>query len=316
MGKQGEDAFAWEYNKLCGRIFAQERKERNISREDLAAGIVGKSTLGDMESGRSRWTKLAGDILLQRMGIDPNYFELVATAEELERWRLREDICLLVPMRQAEAKVKIQEYREKYEEREALEEQFLEKTEVLLMLLERREHAGTASMQDREILSLALDAVACTVSENWKTDLGSLWLAPAELEAILLAGAALAACGRSGEAWELQQAVWKYPEKHQWGERVMMLIKPQAAMLGMELALERDDMPVAYALGREALELLRRHFCHCYALPLLECLGKISVQEISLYGEEGVQYLERAKGFAGTFRQMYRQYGYPEYRLW
>jgi len=119
-----------------------------------------------------------------------------------------------------------------------------------------------------------------------------------------------------GEAWELQQAVWKYPEKHQWGERAMMLIKPQAAMLGMELALERDDMPAAYALGREALELLRRHFCHCYALPLLECLGKISAQEISLYGEEGVQYLERAKGFASTFRQVYRQCGYPEYRLW
>mgnify|MGYP006990134194 CR=1 FL=1 len=38
---------------------------------------------------------MTGDILMQRMGVYNEYFEVAASAEELKRWRAREDICLL-----------------------------------------------------------------------------------------------------------------------------------------------------------------------------------------------------------------------------
>lgn len=316
MDKRYEIEFAWEYNKVCGRILCRERKARKISRDALAAGILSKSALNDIETGKARWTKLTGDTMLLRMGIDPDYFEEAVSTEEMDRWRLREDICMLVPLRAGAAREKMREYRQKYGKREPLEEQFLIKTEVLLMLWNRREAEGKAATECGRILELALDAVACTVPGSWKEGLDSLWLAPAELGAILLAAAALAACGRRNEAWELQQAVWDYPKAHQWKEKVMMLIQPQAAILGMELAIWRNDGKSAFALGKEALELLRRNCCHCYALPLLERLEQIPIQDNFWCGKEERSYLKEAAGFRDTFRQVYQWHHYPEYRLW
>lgn len=313
-----EQEFIQEQNKVYGVILGNERRKRGISLEELSSGILSRTTLDRVEKGKAEWTKLMGDTLMLRMGISPDYFESMASGEELDRWRLREDICLLVPVSPGEAMAKLEEYRQKYEKREPLEEQFLLKVEVILLLAEdmgkRREEGKYdglgADSRAEAVLDTARQAVSCTVRGDWEENLGSLWLAPGELEAILLVGAALSVCGRKEEAWALWQSVWSYPQKRRWKERTAVLILPQTAILGMELskAGERGRM---YEPCREALELLRRTCCHCYVLPLLDNLCEMEAVEP---GEK--EYQEQAREFREMFRELYEWFDYPGYRIW
>nr|WP_300564251.1 hypothetical protein [uncultured Acetatifactor sp.] len=248
------------------------------------------------------------------MGILPDYFEMVASGDEMERWRLREDICLLVPDRVGEAKERIMQYRRKYPKREALEEQFLCKVELFLLWKDREAKEGTGELlAGEELLSMAEAAVSCTVPDGWLNERRTLLLAPSELEAILLVGAGQFACGRMEEAWEVQSFVWNYPEKRQWKKRMAVQIKPQAALLGMELALREEDSRKAFEFAREALELLRGNACHCYLLPLLEQMGRISGEGFS---EGDWLYLRGADEFRDIFKRIYHMSGYPENRVW
>ena len=303
--------FEREYNQICGKMLQEEREKRGISREELARGILSKTALGHMETGRIGWTKLPGDTLMHRMGVGTDYFEVVASAEELDRWRRREDICLLLPARPGEAVGKLREYRHVYGKREPLEEQFLCKAEALLALLDWRrdgEEADAARLSD-----MARRAVHCTVPEGWERGMEDLWLAPSELEAVLLEAAARMVRGREEEAWELWQAVRRYPKAHHWRERVEALIAPQTAMLGIWLSLQgrRGIGQPVFAFAREALEMLRRNNSHSYLLPLLELMGRMRPRD----GGEAA-YLEQAAEFREAFRRLYEWFGYPGYRIW
>lgn len=313
MKKISEREFVRDYNKVYGEILYQEREKRQISREKLAYGIMSRTALEKVEKGIMRWSKAEGDILMQRMGIPADYFETVSSGEELDRWRLREDICLWVPGNRREARERIAEYRTKYRKRGTLEEQFLLKAEVILMLTEaagsrgkHKEEAGEAA------LALACRAADCTIPKGWDQDgrLTKFLLAPGELEAVLLVSAALFLQGSEKAAWKLQQAVWNYPGEHQWKERLQVLILPQAAILGMRLT-QTFAVKKAFDIGKEALELLRRNSCQCYVLPLLECLCGLSPE-----GPEDREYLRQAGKFADAFREIYRWFDCPEYRLW
>lgn len=142
-GNYNQTEFVREYNAACGKLFREERVRRGVSLREAASGLLSKTALEKMESGETGWRKLTGDILFQRMGILPDYFEMVASGDEMERWRLREDICLLVPDRVGEAKERIMQYRRKYPKREALEEQFLCKVEFFLLWKDREAKGGT-----------------------------------------------------------------------------------------------------------------------------------------------------------------------------
>lgn len=309
--KYGSAELRQDYNQICGVILREERKKRNISMERLASGIISGAALKKIEAGKIGWRMLVGNILLQRMGVIPDYFEMVASSDELERWRKRENICLLIPDAPREAGRKIQEYRQKFQKREPVEEQFLLKMELILGLTKK---ADDRKLEDAEgLLSLAKQAVSCTVLGDWEKSLDNLLLAPSELETILLVGAAEMICGREAEAWRLQKNVRSYPDTHQWKEGIVVQILPQAALLGGILAMRAGDRRTAFEIGREALELLRHSFSHCYLLPLLEMLGRIPGQGL---GEEEREYLEQTKVFRDTFEGIYRQFDYPGHRMW
>lgn len=315
MGKRYSEAeFAGNYNRVCGTIFRKERKKRGLSLDTMASGLLSRTALGRMETGRIGWQKLVGDTLFQRMGIRPDYFETLASSEEMERWRLREDICLLILDHPVEAEEKIREYGETYGVQEPLEEQFLRKGELLLLLKDRAENVwGEHPCDEDKLLRMAEETVSCTLSGDWKNDLRDMPAAPSELAAVLLDGWVRMTCGRYEEAWKRQGDVWEYPERHQWEERMKVWIRPQAALLGMELALGEKDSRKAFELGREALELLRRNSCHCYLLQLLEGLERIPGEE--LWPEER-EYQRKAAGFRDVFQRIYDRLGYPGHRIW
>lgn len=319
MKDTNEQEFIREYNQVYGKVVSLERKKRGLTLEQLSSGIMSRTTLEKVEKGAAQWTKMEGDILMLRMGIPPEYFESLASGEELERWRLREDICLLVPGRPEEAAGAINRYRLRYKKRGLLEEQFLLKAEAVLMLVQQKASFGEAAAA---ILDTALQAVSCTVRDGWRQGLAPLCLSPGELEAILLVSAALFGRGDRTEAWRLWAEVWDYPGKHKWKERTTAMILPQAAILGIRMASVPDGLgePAAArgvtmdsmaARGRKALEMLRRNGSHCYALPLLDCLCGL---DASLFGEP--EYLERVTAFRQMFLDMYAWFGYPGYRIW
>lgn len=132
--REYEAEYARQCNLSYNRLLHREREKRGISQTELSKGILNRHSLELIEAGASGWTKLTGDTLMQRMGIATEYFEMVASGEELERWRMREDICLTVLTRPEEAGKKLQEYRRKYKRRVSIEEQFLGKVEILLHL--------------------------------------------------------------------------------------------------------------------------------------------------------------------------------------
>ncbi len=314
-----EQEFIQEYNKVYGKILGAERKKRKLTLEKLSSGIMSRTMLDRVEKGTVQWTKMEGDTLMLRMGIPPEYFESLASGEDLERWRSREDICLLVPEQPEEAAAAIHNYRKKYKKREPLEEQFLLKAEVILMLIGQRTGGREASAV---ILDTAVEAVNCTVPDGWTQGLESFCLSPGELDAVLLASAALFINGRKEEAGQLWQAVWDYPGQHGWRERVTAMTLPQAVILGIRMASASDGffdaafipditMGRMAARGRETLELLRRNSCHCYVLPLLDCLLEF---DAVLFDEP--EYPEQLKDFRKMFRDIYAWFNYPGYRIW
>lgn len=309
--KYGSAELRQDYTRVCGIILREERPKRNISMEDLASGLLSGAALRKMEAGTAGWRMLTGATLLQQMGVMSEDFEMVASSDELERWRKREDICLLIPDNFQEARSRLQAYRREFLRRDPVEEQFLARAELLLRLIGKDN--GQDIEDKKDLLLSARAAVSCTVPGDWEKDMDNLLLAPPELETILLVGAAEMICGRKAEAWSLQQAVWKYPGAHQWQDRAAARILPQAALLGMMLAMEAGDSRRAYEQGRAALELLRRTFSHCYLLPLLKQLETIPCQEL---GEEEQEYMKQAITFRETFEWIYRQYDYPGDRIW
>ena len=334
MGNISEQEFILEYNKTYGQMIRQERRKRKLSLEDLSSGILSRTALEKVEKGEAQWTKLTGDTLMLRMGISPEYFESLTSGESLERWRMREDICLLVYDNPEQAVTKLKEYRKIYSKREPLEEQFLMKTEVILLLhatarvTETRHQGrmartwGYTGAKAAVILEKARQMAGCTVQKGWERHLEELCLSPGELEAVLLYSVALFLNNREDEAWELWKTVWGYPQAHGWGGRIMALILPQAAILGIRLAyasgrfsdslafrgISEGDMAAG---GRKALELLRRYGCHCYVLPLLDALCGL---DAALFGRP--EYPEQVRKFREMFREIYGWFDYPGYRIW
>lgn len=341
MDHLSEQDFILNYNQVYGRVLGYERRKRKLSLEDLSSGLLSRTALENIENGRAHCTKVTGDTLMLRMGILPEYFESLASGAELERWRQREDICLLIPAKPDAAAGKIRTYRETYENRDPLEEQFLLKAEVILMLTSappdsppsqpnQRQTSGT---KEPPILTKARQTVECTVRAGWEQSLNAFCLSPGELEAILLFSAALFQVSRDAEAWKLWQAVWNYPQEHLWKERAKTLILPQTAILGIRQVLTRNQpagpsavrIPLSEtapanrrisardmaAHGRKALELLRRNSCHCYVLPLLENLCGL---DADLFPDP--KYPRQLHVFQEMFRELYAWFAYPGYRIW
>ena len=80
-----EAEFVREHNRVYGKILYNERKRRKIAQADLAYGILSRTALDKVEKGEAQWTKMIGDLLMQRMGILPDLFESLATGEELDQ---------------------------------------------------------------------------------------------------------------------------------------------------------------------------------------------------------------------------------------
>lgn len=304
----------------------KERCRRGISEQKISRGVCTRTELRKMENGDTPWKKMIGDYLLQRLGVPTEYFEVMADARELNGWRDREDICLVVFEQPQKAQQLLEVYQKKYRKKTPFEEQFLKKMQTILMMQAYKKSFESKSVDvEREksegenLVESARQTVLCTLPDGWeKKKLSKFLLAPCELESILLLANCLLLIGKTDEAMQMHKKVADYVKQAKFEPKVQILIYPQVAFLGMKLELYAGNEEKAFSYGMEALELLRHQYSQRYVVFVLEELLNV-LECISVKGKEDQKYKEEeteVTEFLKTFEELYRLFSHPKKRMW
>lgn len=314
------------YNQYCGKFMYKERCRRGISEQKISRGVCTRTELRKMENGDTPWKKMIGDYLLQRLGVPTEYFEVMADAKELNGWRDREDICLVVFEQPQKAQQLLEVYQKKYRKKTPFEEQFLKKMQTILLMQAYKKSFESKSVDvEREksegenLVESAQQTVLCTLPDGWeKKKLSKFLLAPCELESILLLANCLLLIGKTDEAMQMHKKVADYVKQAKFEPKVQILIYPQVAFLGMKLELYAGNEEKAFSYGMEALELLRHQYSQRYVVFVLEELLNV-LECISVKGKEDQKYKEEeteVTEFLKTFEELYRLFSHPKKRMW
>ena len=314
------------YNQYCGKFMYKERCRRGISEQKISRGVCTRTELRLMENGETPWKKMIGDYLLQRLGVPTEYFEVMADARELNGWRDREDICLVVFEQPQKAQQLLEVYQKKYRKKTPFEEQFLKKMQTILLMQAYKKSFESKSVDvEREksegenLVESAQQTVLCTLPDGWeKKKLSKFLLAPCELESILLLANCLLLIGKTDEAMQMHKKVADYVKQAKFEPKVQILIYPQVAFLGMKLELYAGNEEKAFSYGMEALELLRHQYSQRYVVFVLEELLNV-LECISVKGKEDQKYKEEeteVTEFLKTFEELYRLFSHPKKRMW
>lgn len=304
----------------------KERCRRGISEQKISRGVCTRTELRKMENGNIPWKKMIGDYLLQRLGVPTEYFEVMADARELNGWRDREDICLVVFEQPQKAQQLLEVYQKKYRKKTPFEEQFLKKMQTILLVQAYKKSFESKSVDvEREksegenLVESARQTVLCTLPDGWeKKKLSKFLLAPCELESILLLSNCLLLIGKTDEAMQMHKKVSDYVKQAKFEPKVQILIYPQVALLGMKLELYAGNEEKALSYGMEALELLRHQYSQRYVVFVLEELLNV-LECISVKGKEDQKYKEEeteVTEFLKTFEELYRLFSHPKKRMW
>lgn len=314
------------YNQYCGKFMYKERCRRGISEQKISRGVCTRTELRKMENGDTPWKKMIGDYLLQRLGVPTEYFEVMADARELNGWRDREDICLVVFEQPQKAQQLLEVYQKKYRKKTPFEEQFLKKMQTILLMQAYKKSFESKSVDvEREksegenLVESARQTVLCTLPDGWeKKKLSKFLLAPCELESILLLANCLLLIGKTDEAMQMHKKVADYVKQAKFEPKVQILIYPQVALFGMKLELYAGNEEKAFSYGMEALELLRHQYSQRYVVFVLEELLNV-LECISVKGKEDQKYKEEeteVTEFLKTFEELYRLFSHPKKRMW
>ena len=314
------------YNQYCGKFMYKERCRRGISEQKISRGVCTRTELRKMENGDTPWKKMIGDYLLQRLGVPTEYFEVMADARELNGWRDREDICLIIFEQPQKAQQLLETYQKKYRKKSPFEEQFLKKMQTILLMQAHKKRFESKSVDvEREksegenLVESARQTVLCTLPDGWeKKRLSKFLLAPCELESILLLANCLLLIGKTDEAMQMHKKVADYVKQAKFEPKVQILIYPQVALLGMKLELYAGNEEKAFSYGMEALELLRHQYSQRYVVFVLEELLNV-LKCISVKGKEDQKYKEEeteVTEFLKTFEELYRLFSHPKKRMW
>lgn len=288
-----------EYQNYWWMLIEYERKRQKVSYRSLTAGILWRKSLEAYKNGKSSWSSLAENTMMQRLGISTEHMEFIAADKELEHYKLREKICYNLLESPEIAEQAIIEYEGK-ENLSSVEIQFIKKMRAILCIKQQNDL--------RKALQHAKAAVSCTV-DNWEQDLDKSLLAPAELEALLMVSEIFFRMDQLEDAWRLARFVWEYPEKHHWEVRMKALIMPQTALVGARIKLQQNKGKRAFYMVQEAIEILRQINFHRYLLPLLELIIEINSEDERAYLEDMVEFRDAIIG-------LYKNYNIPLYRTW
>ncbi len=96
---------------LIGRLLHDIRKEKKLSMEDVCHGLCNKATLSRIERGEIECDIMLAEALFTRMGVTPNDKLIPVNREQYQRFKIREQIDLLVDISDSRRKVLLEEYK-------------------------------------------------------------------------------------------------------------------------------------------------------------------------------------------------------------
>lgn len=225
------------------------REEQEISLEQLCRGLCSAATLSRIEAGERTAGMMLAQRLLERLGYQPNGYEIYCGREEFDQYEKRQRLIMLGKKGQY---TQLEEELKRYEadidgEMEPLQRQFLKRLYGEIGLA--RGDAG----QSRRLFE---EAVSLTVPGWREKEWSILALGEEEMELFSLLADAYAKTGEREKAYQLWNGIWRYlkakkVKEENMGEFHIGLLCRMAAYCA-----DTGDSQAAAELCDEGLEIL------------------------------------------------------------
>lgn len=286
-----------------GEFIANLRKEKNISQEKLCDGLCTPSMLCKFENGEREPEKLLQNRFLTRLGAVPENYENFLFYDDYCRWEKQQGIIHnILEENIAKAKELLEEYRQQYNMKFPLEEQF-----YLAMLAQIKRYEGC---EDKELTELFHYALSLTVPKLEKRGFMNRVLSLEELNLLL----EYYYC--SNAPLERYEELLEYTEMMERTMLAMAKIYPKTVYY-YYLAWKRPenqekDLAVRLMeLCDKAIELLRnanRMFYMWELFCMKEQLMPLLPEKVRSLPELKTS-LEACHGWRETLEELYREYG-------
>lgn len=276
---------------LIGKI----RKGKRISQQILGRGICSAQQISKIEKGEVVPDFFLTEILLQRLGMSPDKFEIVLSLEEYEEIEARDDI--IDDLRQG--RLEAAEKRLETFCGDAGRNQPIRQMNRFRLLgalaLERGEYEA-AEKNLEEAVHLTMGQVEQIVPE------GRL-LAGIELETLILYAQALWMRKKALQAGELLEKILSYVKKWITDSEERARFQSKIAVVLGSIYKEAEECAASEALCEEALELLRDN-------DLVQCMPSLLRLLAEVYEETG-QWEKAGKmtRWKETLEQIYAHFG-------
>lgn len=276
---------------MIGKI----RKDKHISQQVLGKGICSIQQISKIEKGEVSPDFFLTEILLQRLGMSPDKFEIVLSLEEYEEIEARDDI--IDDLRQGRL-----EGAEKRLETfcgNAGKNQSIRKMNRFRLLgalaLERGEYEAAEKNLE--------EAVRLTMGQVEQIVLEERLLAGIELETLILYAQALRMKGRASQAGELLEKVLSYVKKWITDSEERARFQSKIAVVLGSIYKEAGESAACETLCGEALELLRDN-------DLVQCMPSLLELLAEVYEQTGGQEKAgRMNRWKETLEQLYAHFG-------
>lgn len=276
---------------LIGKI----RKDKHISQQVLGSGICSIQQISKIEKGDVSPDFFLTEILLQRLGMSPDKFEIVLSLEEYEEIETRDDI--IDDLRQS--RLEAAEKRLETFCGDAGGNQPIRQMNRLRLLgalaLERGEYEAAEKNLE--------EAVRLTMGQVEQIVLKERLLAGLELETLILYAQALRMREKASQAGELLEQVLSYVKKWITDSEERARFQSKIAVVLGSIYREAGESAACEALCEEALELLRDN-------DLVQCMPSLLRLLAEVYEQAGRQ--EKAgtmNRWRETLEQLYAHFG-------
>lgn len=223
---------------MIGEYIRKQREAKEINQDDLCRGICNRSTLSRIERGRQEPSYYTLKVLLQRLGIPEERFQILMGPQEFEIEELQQEIVAdNVKHDFSSALKKIERLETLFQaEQQPVLQQFVLRVRALAGYEKDGQHFDYDYSTQREMLTHALELTCAGI--NLK-NMGRFLLGEDEAKIINQIAITYSEEGNRGQAIEIYRQLIRYVQSHFAGCEIGQIMLPLTAynyskILGLE----------------------------------------------------------------------------------
>ena len=268
-----------ENNWAIGNLIRKLRKEQGLTLSQLCNGLCSVATMNRIETEDSVENLLLIIMILQRLGVNPDRFELYSSKTQFEQLQQRVLIKVYVRDRNfKEATRMLYEYKMKWNDiiiNDKLQNQFIKGVHGYLEIQFGNLEKGILKLEE---------SIQISVPEWKRVGIISLILSEEELILLSLLADSYEIAGKISDAFSLRIKIIEYIKQ----SRILKDLKPQlfneVICKTVPSLIKQGEANIALDLCNQALHVLmetKRMYCWPELLQLkAECLEEISLIEV------------------------------------